>query len=534
MQSLAGINLPAAQLTAPPKAHNFSGEDKFAPALKQATKDKKGSDDLAGAASVSAQHDLNRELEGKAAEGKAVAGETVAGETVAGETVAGETVAGETVAGETVAGETVAGEAVAGEAVAGEAAVNVAPDEVTGIGASDSAATVNGLVKNSKVPSIEGRTVVGTQDGKAVSEHNGAADKGLVVENLSKGAAIEVEVQNRLKGAALKTEVMAGAGSEARPILAEAAAKQQLNVVAAAVKPEILQDSAVVVQQVGNGLIASDKNINGKAKVITDPRFATLLNKPELPVTLRQQQVEAGTNLTNGGADNNSAEALFGGLSVSDSVKLSVATDPTLVTQGEFGATLAAGEGLAQMKFTSADTPPKGAEIFNVQGGTPTPHTVNSVPEPVMLLKDGSMLPESRVVQQTIDHLSIHARGDSSTVTIKLHPEELGELQLRLVMEGDKLRVHLQTQNQQVQEVLERNFPRLRDALQEAGVNVSDFQVSSDAGERGNQQNFAQNEFLHSNGPGQLSGFAEDEIDTLGSVIAATAVAPGDSLSVRV
>jgi flagellar hook-length control protein FliK len=63
-------------------------------------------------------------------------------------------------------------------------------------------------------------------------------------------------------------------------------------------------------------------------------------------------------------------------------------------------------------------------------------------------------------------------------VTVKLHPEELGELNIRMVMEGDQLKLQIQAQNQQVREILEQNFPRLRTAMEDQGVTVEDFQVS--------------------------------------------------------
>ncbi|MBW2185809.1 MAG: flagellar hook-length control protein FliK, partial [Deltaproteobacteria bacterium] len=200
-----------------------------------------------------------------------------------------------------------------------------------------------------------------------------------------------------------------------------------------------------------------------------------MLNKPEVGASLRQQQSQDSSLVT---------------MATPSTVETATGTTSSLLTSN--------GAENDPSLTLSADSTGK-SELFgvnmptnqNVEGGISTAtHPQLSTLEvagtqqsgPAIALKDGSSVLESRVVQQTIDHLTLHSRGDSSSVTVKLHPEELGEIQLRMVMEGDQLKVHLQAQSQQVQEVLERNFPRLRDALQEQGVTVDDFQVSVDSG----------------------------------------------------
>jgi flagellar hook-length control protein FliK len=62
-----------------------------------------------------------------------------------------------------------------------------------------------------------------------------------------------------------------------------------------------------------------------------------------------------------------------------------------------------------------------------------------------------------------------------------MHPVELGELKLELVVERDTVRAHLVAQTQQVQDVLERHMPRLREALELQGLKLDDIQVSIDS-----------------------------------------------------
>lgn len=268
------------------------------------------------------------------------------------------------------------------------------------------------------------------------------------------------------------------------------------------------------------------KGGSGNNAIVTDPRFATLLNRPEIGESLRQQQNNASVTASmsstaaitvgnEGSSGAPSAVTAKGDLS-------SAPTADLLNSSATLGTSLTLNQNGAETVSTALQP-----EVAKPDA------TVASKAEVALPLRDGSSIPESRVVQQTIDHLTLHARADSSTVTVKLHPEELGELQLRMVMEGDQLKVHLQAQSQQVQEVLERNFPRLRDALQEQGVTVEDFQVSVDAGERGDQQFSEQREFVAS---GQRDHFSShDQVDAVDEVaVAVGSPINGRSVSLRV
>jgi flagellar hook-length control protein FliK len=96
-----------------------------------------------------------------------------------------------------------------------------------------------------------------------------------------------------------------------------------------------------------------------------------------------------------------------------------------------------------------------------------------------------SLNQEVRILDQVLDQMPLNRVGDKSRIVIRLHPEELGEVKLDLVMEKDQLKAHLVTQTQQVQEILEKHLPRLQEALHSQGVKLDNIQVSVDS--RGNQ-----------------------------------------------
>ena len=101
----------------------------------------------------------------------------------------------------------------------------------------------------------------------------------------------------------------------------------------------------------------------------------------------------------------------------------------------------------------------------------------------IMQLPSGLQLSEGQLVDQVVTHLAGSHDGESGRMRLKLHPAELGSLRLDLIVEGDRVRAHLQAQNQQVQEVLDRHLPQLREALQQQGLKIDEFRVDVQQGQ---------------------------------------------------
>lgn len=77
---------------------------------------------------------------------------------------------------------------------------------------------------------------------------------------------------------------------------------------------------------------------------------------------------------------------------------------------------------------------------------------------------------------------------------INLNPARLGQIRINMTMEDGVLTTQLLSANQGVRELLEGGMPRLRELLEESGLQLGQFDVGSDAG---NQQQFAQQEENH-------------------------------------
>jgi flagellar hook-length control protein FliK len=117
-----------------------------------------------------------------------------------------------------------------------------------------------------------------------------------------------------------------------------------------------------------------------------------------------------------------------------------------------------------------AGKPEAAGEMSPLQG---TAHQVRS--------DAGSLNQEVRVLDQVLNQLPLNRMSERNRVIIRLHPEELGEVKLDLVMDKDQLKAHLVTQTQQVQNILEKHLPRLQEALQNQGVKLDQIQVSVDS-----------------------------------------------------
>ena len=130
---------------------------------------------------------------------------------------------------------------------------------------------------------------------------------------------------------------------------------------------------------------------------------------------------------------------------------------------------------------------------------------------PEVRLNSGMVISENRIVEQTIDKFAVNQAKETGSVTLRLHPEELGQVKVELVMDKDSVRAHLHAQSQQVQEVLERHLPRLRDALEQQGLKIDQLQVSVDSQHNGNRGAFQQHEQQsfagHQKMPATLAGY---------------------------
>lgn len=86
-----------------------------------------------------------------------------------------------------------------------------------------------------------------------------------------------------------------------------------------------------------------------------------------------------------------------------------------------------------------------------------------------------------RVSDQIVRGARLISRGATSTVTLRLQPEELGEVTIRLVSSDGTLSGDITVQNRAVREVVHQHLGTLREALTAQNLQVDQLQVSVDS-----------------------------------------------------
>ncbi len=84
---------------------------------------------------------------------------------------------------------------------------------------------------------------------------------------------------------------------------------------------------------------------------------------------------------------------------------------------------------------------------------------------------------EESVMHQVNERLSAAVRNGVHEVRIHLSPESLGEVQLKIQMEGDVVTAKIRVENQQVRQIVEANLQALRDSLEEQNLHAGSIDV---------------------------------------------------------
>jgi len=95
---------------------------------------------------------------------------------------------------------------------------------------------------------------------------------------------------------------------------------------------------------------------------------------------------------------------------------------------------------------------------------------------------EGTAVPSrEQIVNQVKEKLAEHRFvADSSQVTIRLHPDQLGELKINVRMDDQKVRVEIVAENQTVKDALLQGADSLKEALARQNVSMERFDVSTE------------------------------------------------------
>lgn len=112
--------------------------------------------------------------------------------------------------------------------------------------------------------------------------------------------------------------------------------------------------------------------------------------------------------------------------------------------------------------------------------------TMNSPSTPTLNAHLGSNEWQQALGQQIV----MFSRNGQQNAELRLHPEDLGAIQISLKLNNDQAQLNMVSSHSHVRAALEAALPQLRHALAESGINLGESQVSSESFSQG--QSFQQ------------------------------------------
>ncbi|MGB7568925.1 MAG: flagellar hook-length control protein FliK [Chitinivibrionales bacterium] len=98
---------------------------------------------------------------------------------------------------------------------------------------------------------------------------------------------------------------------------------------------------------------------------------------------------------------------------------------------------------------------------------------------------------EESVMNQLADKVQTAIKTGVTEIRLLLKPESLGEMRVKLTMDGDKVMGKIYVENQQVKHIVESNLQTLKDSLAQHNLQAGSFDVNVGGGEREQLQEMA-------------------------------------------
>jgi len=112
------------------------------------------------------------------------------------------------------------------------------------------------------------------------------------------------------------------------------------------------------------------------------------------------------------------------------------------------------------------------------------PQTVNVTPNvtTTMASTQTVVTPQS-IAQQIVQNVRFVTGEQMAEIRIQLRPEHLGDVTMRIATVNGIVTAQFIAESQRVKELIEAGFTHLRDALEQAGVNIADIEVNVQSGD---------------------------------------------------
>lgn len=164
--------------------------------------------------------------------------------------------------------------------------------------------------------------------------------------------------------------------------------------------------------------------------------------------------------------------------------------------------------GLAKEKGKGGEESPVGREkgdsgfAGNLMTQAPPPQEAVKGTERTTAVEKTPHLNREDIFSQVREGLERHGVKGDGAVSIKLHPEELGELRLNIRVEDQRVKVEVLASHRMVKDLLMDNLESLKETLQKHRLNMESFDVSTNVGNGSSRQ------FSEGREPGQTPVYA--------------------------
>ena len=130
------------------------------------------------------------------------------------------------------------------------------------------------------------------------------------------------------------------------------------------------------------------------------------------------------------------------------------------------------------------------------------------------IVTDAPQAPVSpqNVMEQIVSSMRVVTQGTLAEIRIQLKPEHLGEVSLRISTQNGIVVAQFVAESQRVKEIIEAGFNRLRESLEEQGINVQQIEVSVGNGESGGEREFSFGGDISSERIRELMAASEEEV----------------------
>ncbi|QBC02132.1 flagellar hook length control protein FliK [Enterobacter cloacae] len=129
--------------------------------------------------------------------------------------------------------------------------------------------------------------------------------------------------------------------------------------------------------------------------------------------------------------------------------------------------------------------------------------------------------------QSLSQHITLFTKQGQQTAELRLHPEDLGQVQISLKLDDNQAQLQMVSAHSHVRAALEAALPVLRTSLAENGIQLAQSSVSSESF-AGQQQSFSEQQHQASRS-GNTGGFNEESDELLPAPAALQSAARGNS-----